>query len=156
MGWVYYINHCFCFTCYCWIQELVQFKWQKSRCTIILLHPLGTSKQQWCISIVCCFSLGKYGTLWEVSFSLSRHCTETLAGPLGDLRMTASCVVWLLDSFWVCQQTSDVLPFPSATRGFPFFFHEIIAAGFASVATQVPSWTKQKREQKNKIENRKQ
>lgn len=32
------------------------------------------------------------------------------------------------------------LPFPSAVRGFPFFFHVSVAAGLVSSATQVPSW----------------
>lgn len=38
---------------------------------------------------------------------------------------------------------ASLLPFPSATRIFPFFFHVIAAAGLASLATHVPTWTKQ-------------
>lgn len=39
----------------------------------------------------------------------------------------------------------DLLPFPSDCRGCPFFFHVIVAAGCASDATHVATWTQHNR-----------
>lgn len=54
------------------------------------------------------------------------------------------CDCWIVSE---CVGKQYVLPFPSATKGFPFFVHVIVAAGFASAATHVPTLVKQKMEQ---------